>query len=166
MDTKMISVLILNWNKAELVCPLIDSLLFNYNTYVDIFVVDNGSTDNSVDILKGYGDSIFLIQNDKNLGGSGGFNSGLRYIIDSNRYDYVWILDNDVEITQGCLEHLIKTMDSDRNIGIVGSRIKDIHNRQYTVETGGMIGKHCFAAYPINRNCLKLQKSEKIIDAD
>jgi glycosyltransferase involved in cell wall biosynthesis len=71
-----ISVIIPNYNYAQYVGQAIDSVLNQTYSKIEIIVVNNGSTDNSLDILKGFGDQICLV-NQENLGQSGARNSGL-----------------------------------------------------------------------------------------
>ena len=73
---KKVSVIIPNYNYAQYVSQAINSVLNQTYSNIEIVVVNNGSTDNSLDILKGFGDRICLV-NQKNLGQSGARKSGL-----------------------------------------------------------------------------------------
>ena len=76
-----VGVVICNYNKAKDVIVCIRSVLESKNQDFHIYVVDNASSDDSVQrIRKEYGDNrkVTLICNNENLGGSGGFNTGLR----------------------------------------------------------------------------------------
>ena len=68
---------------------------------------DNASTDGSIEALENYHTRpIRLIKNKENLGGTGGFNSGLHEVLSGN-YNYVHLLDNDVIVDQDTLLILI-----------------------------------------------------------
>ena len=72
----------------------------------DILVVDNASTDDSVAKLQErYGEGITIIQNEENLGGSGGFGRGIRTALDVG-YKYFMLVDNDAFLDQYAVEHL------------------------------------------------------------
>ena len=102
-----VAIVIVNWNKQQEVLNLLSSLeRFNYNKN-DIILVDNASSDDSVSLVRSRHPDVRLLVNSANLGGSGGFNTGLRYVLDSQRYKYVWLLDNDVEVMEGALEALL-----------------------------------------------------------
>ena len=73
---KKVSVIIPNYNYAQYVDQAIDSVLNQTHSNIEIIVVNNGSTDNSLEILKGYGNRIYLVDQE-NLGQSGARKSGL-----------------------------------------------------------------------------------------
>ena len=76
---KKIGIVICNFNKVDKVLECIQCILENKFTDYDLYVVDNASTDDAPEAIKEkYGDKVRLIVNKENLGGSGGFNTGLR----------------------------------------------------------------------------------------
>lgn len=80
---KKIGIVICNYNKSEYVVNCIQSVLESKTDDFDIFVVDNASTDNSVEAVRNrYGDQVNVLVNSENLGGSGGFNTGIRTVLE------------------------------------------------------------------------------------
>lgn len=89
--------------------------------------------------------SLTIVRNADNLGGCGGFNTGFEYIAhafdgDAARGagidpDFVWLVDDDIDVAPDTLERLVATMRSDARIGLVGSRTKDYNSREDTIET-------------------------------
>lgn len=88
--------------------------------------------------------SLTLVRNSTNFGGCGGFNTGFSYVdavLDGpgrrpgDRPSYVWLVDDDIDLPDTTLAHLLATAERDENIGLVGSRTKDINNRESTIET-------------------------------
>ncbi len=84
--------------------------------------------------------SFTLVRNKHNLGGCGGFNTGLAFaerFLDTVRdpLSYVWLVDDDVDLPSDALERLVETGESDRTIGLVGSRTVDFDHRASTIET-------------------------------
>jgi len=73
---KKVSVIIPNYNYARFVGQAIDSVLNQTHSDIEIIVVNNGSTDNSLEVLKGFGNRIFLVDQE-NMGQSGARKSGL-----------------------------------------------------------------------------------------
>jgi len=69
-------VIIPNYNYARFVGQAIDSVLNQTHSDIEIIVVNNGSTDNSLEVLKGFGNRIFLVDQE-NMGQSGARKSGL-----------------------------------------------------------------------------------------
>jgi len=128
-----------NWNKKDYVLNLLDSILeMTYSNFL-IVVVDNASTDGSVPKIKEHDLPVHLIENIENLGGTGGFNTGIRYALNELHQDYVWLLDNDAEVTPNTLEELVKAMEGDASIGIAGSCIMSPEDRSLTVEAGAFV---------------------------
>lgn len=116
------AVLLLNWNGVELTIPCIDSLQNGTIKPTKIFVVDNASIDDSVSILKENYPFIDLIQNETNLGFTGGNNVGFEKIL-NNHYDYIWVLNNDTLVDEHCLCNLIETMETDKTIAATSGKI-------------------------------------------
>jgi len=75
-NDKKVSVIIPNYNYARFVGQAIESVINQTYSNIEIVVVNNGSTDNSLEILKKFGDRICLV-NQPNLGQSGARKSGL-----------------------------------------------------------------------------------------
>ncbi|MES2876035.1 MAG: glycosyltransferase family 2 protein [Patescibacteria group bacterium] len=98
------AVIIPNWNGADFLAESIDSLLAQTVTCT-VIVVDNGSKDQSIEILEAYGDKVTILRNEKNLGFSGGVNTGIRYAL-KNDYDAVALLNNDAVADRKWLEYL------------------------------------------------------------
>lgn len=90
IQSKKVSVIIPNYNYARYVGQAVDSVLKQSYKDYEVIVVNNGSTDNSIEILQTYGDKIRLIDQ-PNLGQSGARNSGLA----ESRGEYIAFLDAD-----------------------------------------------------------------------
>ena len=152
MSQPKTAIVILNWNKRDYLMQLIESLhSLTYENY-DVIVVDNASTDSSVKLLSENYPEITIIQNAKNLGGTGGFNTGIRYVIQNNSYKYVWLLDNDALVEKNTLLELVKVMEKDNKIGIAGSMIVDSDDRNLIVELGGFFRWDTIGVTPHCRN--------------
>ena len=120
---KKIGIVICNYNKKEYVLKCIESLQRQTFRDFEIFAVDNASTDGSAEaVAKAYGKAVHLLQLPENLGGTGGFNQGLRQAM-AGDFDGFLLLDNDVVLKEDCLEHLVSLMNSREEIGILGCKI-------------------------------------------
>jgi len=147
-----IAAVIVNWNKKAEILGLLHDLRKIKEPLFDIFVVDNASTDGSSDAIEADFPEVNLIKNKINLGGTGGFNTGIDHVCKLDSYDYIWLLDNDVEVVDNTLLELVKVIKSDDRIGLVGSHVFDIDNREVTVEMGGNIRWDIMGAIPFYRN--------------
>ena len=133
---KTTGIVICNYNKCDYVLGCIQSVLESKTDDYDLYVVDNASTDDSVEkIQELYGDRLNLIVNEENLGGSGGFNTGIRKVVSAG-YKYVWCLDNDVLVDEEALPYLVKFLDEHEETGMVGSKVYHMENPDYVQQFG------------------------------
>lgn len=118
-----VSIIILNWNGLEDTIECLESLKkITYPNY-EVIVVDNGSRGNDAQVLKEkFGDYIYLIQNDKNYGYTGGSNIGIRYALSNSFPDYFLILNNDVIVAPDFLTEMVKVAESKKQAGVVGPK--------------------------------------------
>ncbi len=116
-----VSVIILNYNGRELISRCLDSIkaktkCLNY----EILVIDNGSVDGSIDLLKRKYTWVKLIPLEKNLGFAKANNIGM----EKSNGQYIFLLNNDTEIiTENWLHCLLEIAESDSRIGIVGCKL-------------------------------------------
>lgn len=136
MSQPKVIFVILNWNQYKNTLECLDSLMkIDYDNF-DIVVVDNGSSDNSVSIIKERFPDVYIIENKKNLGASEGKNVGVRFSLRENP-DYIFFLDNDTTVDKDILKELIKVMDSDSRIGLVAPMIYYYDKRETIWMAGG-----------------------------
>jgi GT2 family glycosyltransferase len=124
MASPLVTLLILNWNGESVIEKCIGSLQQQSFGNFEILVIDNGSTDKSLDMLKQYKD-ILLIRNSRNVGYAAGNNIGFS----KARGKYVAALNNDIIAEPNWLEAAIPHLESDPSVGIVGSRQMNYFNR-------------------------------------
>ncbi|MDY7032726.1 MAG: glycosyltransferase, partial [Thermodesulfobacteriota bacterium] len=116
------SIIILTYNQIEFTKKCIDSLKRFTDASYELIFVDNGSTDGTVEYLRSMiHDSesktdCRLICNKQNLGFAKGCNQGM----DIATGEYILLLNNDVVLTEGWLEEMIRCAESDARIGVVG----------------------------------------------
>ncbi len=129
-STAKILIIIVTWNKKEYVIDLLNSLsAINFpRDQLDILVIDNASNDGTVEALEAQFDDIQIICNAENIGGTGGFNTGLAWAFEQpeSRYDYLWLLDNDVVVHQNALSELVAILDDNADIAIAGSTMMQL----------------------------------------
>lgn len=118
-----VAIVICNYNKKDYVLKCLDSVFRQTFRDFDVYVVDNASTDGSADTIRAqYGTQVTLIENTTNLGGSGGFNTGMRQAL-KRSYPYLFLLDNDVCLAETALEELHHNMEENTDIGFQGCKI-------------------------------------------
>ena len=131
-----IGIVICNYNKKDFVVDCIRSVKESKVHNFDIYVVDNASTDGSVEaIQEEFGDSVTVLENKENLGGSGGFNTGLRLVRDKG-YEYFVCLDNDVLVDENAILALYEYMEKNPDVGMAGSRVYHMQMPDYIQQCG------------------------------
>jgi len=120
---KSVGIFICNYNKREFVVNCVKSVFEQSFKEFDLFVVDNASTDDSVEKLREiYEDKITIIENAENLGGSGGFNTGIKFAC-KNNYKYIVLLDNDIILDKDALKNMYNFLENNMEFGIVGAKV-------------------------------------------
>lgn len=134
-----VAAIICNWNKVEEPLQCIQSLQgFN----LDIILIDNGSDPTlRIALKKQLPPHVHLIENKENLGGSGGFNTGIRFALEQQKYTSLWLLDNDVVVDKGALDPLIAALREDPQRAVVGSLILSFDHPDTVQELGAFIDR-------------------------
>jgi len=117
-----IFIILVNWNRAQDTIECIRSIESSDYPNFTTVVVDNGSLDDSLSILKRVNDKIILIESSQNLGFTGGNNLGINYALEHNA-DYVLLLNNDAFIAPDALKKMAAVAESDSKIGMVTPKI-------------------------------------------
>lgn len=116
-------IILLNYNGWKDTVECVKSLAVIKGTDTHIVVVDNCSTDDSVEKLKAeLPDEVTLLQADENNGFSAGNNIGIRYAL-KNQADYVLLLNNDTVTDQDFLTPLVEFASRTPDCGCISSRI-------------------------------------------
>jgi GT2 family glycosyltransferase len=116
-----VCVVVPNWNGAEELPGCLDSL-FKQTLAPKLIVVENGSTDNSLQLLTTSYPEVDIVALDENRGFAGGVNAGIKRAIEEG-YEYVALLNNDAVAHRNWLEVLVGLMGSSPKLGIVTSKI-------------------------------------------
>jgi GT2 family glycosyltransferase len=148
MPEKSLAVVILNWNGSEYLQKFLPPLIERTTLPgVEIVVADNGSTDNSVNLLKNDFPSVRLITLDKNYGFASGYNKALSRI-DS---DYFVLLNSDVEVARDWLQPMLQYMNEHSDTAACQPKIRSYSRRncfEHAGAAGGFIDRF---AYPFCR---------------
>ena len=143
-----VAVIILNWNGEKLLKEFLPSVIENTDvTIADIFVVDNGSSDASVEVLQSEFPQVKLIKFSENYGFAEGYNRAIKMI----NYPYAVLLNSDVATSPKWVNRLYEYMNSNPNIGACQPKIKSYTDKEYfeyAGAAGGFIDKN---GYPYCR---------------
>lgn len=136
-----ISVVIVSWNAKSYLLQCLESVLRQVPPdQLEVIVVDNASSDGSPDAVRDNYPSVNLICNSGNDGFAKGNNIG----ISRSTGDYLFLINSDVVVSEGCFEKLIQHMDEHPQVGMLGPKI---------FGADGKIQRNCMA-YPSLWNML------------
>jgi GT2 family glycosyltransferase len=138
----LVSVIIVTWNKETEVIRLLEQLKeINYpGRNYDVVVVDNNSSDNTAQAIKNHYPWVILIRNHQNLGGAGGFNTGMRWALQNRPQNrYLWLLDNDVQVDRNALGELVSVMERTPQAAMCGSKVMDVAKPFEIIEAGAFL---------------------------
>jgi GT2 family glycosyltransferase len=121
--SNIIIVLILSYNGKELLYDSITSYLENDYDNFSVVVIDNGSTDGTMEFVNRNWPSVKVLRTDINLKYSGGFNLGIEYAFKEMDADYVLITNNDVKVDKHAISALFETANSDPKIGFTTGKV-------------------------------------------
>lgn len=141
-----VAVVILNWNGKEILKTFLPSVI-KYSKEAELIIVDNGSTDNSIDFLKQEYPQIRIIDNKKNYGFAEGYNKALKEI----EADYYVLLNSDVEVTPSWISPIIELMESDTQIACCQPKLLSYLEKNKFEYAGGAGGFIDHLGYPFCR---------------
>ena len=109
MEKPSVTVIVLNWNGKDLTIECLESLKqVNYSNF-NILVVDNGSTDGSVELLKEKFPEVSILVLEKNLGYASGNNRGFDSL-KPDQPEFVIFLNNDTIVDKNFIDPLVKQL--------------------------------------------------------
>lgn len=122
---KTIGYIVLTWNSEKHIDACLNSI-FKINNYKSkVVVIENGSTDNTVSILKKYeskyGTYLDIFYSDFNMGTTKSRNIGLKKLL--GKVDYICVLDSDTIVNEEAITTLIDNLNNDKKIGIIGPKM-------------------------------------------
>jgi GT2 family glycosyltransferase len=165
LPVSRVAVILVNWNSGRDTVECLDSLLLLEYPDFRLVVCDNGSSDDSLQVIKDWASTheirfaeyprveaetggvaavdplLTLIRNEENLGFAGGNNVGLRHVLARGESDYCWLLNNDTVVEADALTHLVARMQQQPQVGICGSTILLYHDCSHIQALGG--GHYC-----------------------
>jgi len=118
MKKPLVSVIVLNWNNSKDLEVCLNSLKKQTYSDYEVIVVDNASTDNSIEIIKKF-PKFRLIQNKKNYGFAKGNNIG----IENAKGEYIITLNNDTKVDSKWIEELVNVAETHPEAGSLSSKM-------------------------------------------
>lgn len=117
-----VTVIVLNWNGKDDTIECLNSLkLIDYSS-LDILVVDNGSSDDSVEVIRSEFPDVAVIEAGENLGYAGGNNVGIKYALQQGA-EYILVLNNDTIVDPNLVDAFIEAANAYPEAGILNAKI-------------------------------------------
>jgi len=156
-----VAVVLLNYNGFHLLQKYLP-IVAQHHAQQDIYIVDNASTDESIQWVKQHFPHVHIIQNAVNYGFAKGYNEGLKHI----QAEYYVLMNNDVRTTQGWLDNIIEFMDKHSDVAVCMPKLLDDKNPEMFEYAGASGGFVDVLGYPLCRGrvFLALEKDEHQYD--
>lgn len=121
-----ISAVVITYHGIDFIRECLDSLKADLADYRhEIIVVDNHSTDGTVEFIEQHHPDVQIIKNQRNLGFARAVNQG----IETARHKLLWLLNQDIRIQQGCLAALLRCHERLDRPGVIGPRMVGFDGR-------------------------------------
>jgi len=115
-----LSFVVVSWNAKQYLVECLKSIENEATSFrYEIIVVDNGSSDGTVEILQANFTDVVLICNGENLGFAKANNIGIKKC----KGKYICLINSDVKLMQGCIFSMVQYLNTYPSIGILGPRI-------------------------------------------
>lgn len=135
MKEPPVSIVILNWNGLEHLRTCLPSVIGQNYKNIEVIVVDNGSTDGSVEYVEQNYGAVKLVCNSTNIGYAEGNNEGIK--ISSGKY--VTVLNNDTEVDKNWIRSLAEVAEERPDVGMFACKILSYYNRNQIDCVGHLI---------------------------
>jgi len=136
MKNKKAAIIIVNWNGLKFLNNCLAAVYNQTYQNFDVYLVDNGSKDDSVSfVLKNF-PQVKIVKLEKNTGFAKGNNIGIKEAFKDCKVNYIVCLNNDTVVDNRWLEELVKTAEKNKIIGVVSS--KAYFNDKITIQNAGL----------------------------
>lgn len=124
--------MIVNFNGKHLLAECFDSLKEQTLNGFEVILVDNASSDGSVEYVRAHYPEIRIVETGRNLGYGGGNNAGIAVA----RGQYIFLLNNDTKVDPRCLSALFHSAEQNGDAGMWACRIMNYYERSVIDNTG------------------------------
>jgi len=124
-DYPLVSIVVLNYNGKHHLKTCLDSLQRTKYPNIEIILVDNGSTDGSVEFVKEDYPTVKIVRLSRNIYTCGGYMAGVL----ASRGKYVAILNNDIEVDENWLTSLVEVLEKMPWVVAADAKYKNFYHR-------------------------------------
>lgn len=138
MSSRRVAGLVLNFNGREVTLETLASLEKSEYPYFDVLHIDNGSSDGSFEAVCERFPHLRQLRIGTNRGISWGLDHGIQVAVDEG-YDYLLLMNNDIEVAPSMVGELVAAAEADRSIGCVGPKAYYWSDKQRLWSAGGVL---------------------------
>ncbi len=131
-----VCVILLNWNGKKDTLECLESLAKVHYEPFQVIVVDNASSDGSVEAIRSKYPDLVILETLENLGFAGGNNVGIRWALEKN-FSWIFLLNNDTVVQGDVLEAFLKAA-KEKDARLLGAKIYSYHDRKKIDHLGGL----------------------------
>lgn len=142
-----LAIVILNWNGAKMLQQYLPSVLQYSREKATVYVADNASSDNSLEMLRTRFPEVRIITLEKNWGFAEGYNKALAQI----DAEYYLLLNSDIEVTHHWLTPMIEFLDAYADVAACQPKLLSIFDKDYFEYAGASGGFLDRFGYPFCR---------------
>lgn len=136
---KKVAVVVLNYNGEHLLADCLNSLQRQRYPGTDVWVIDNGSTDVSLRLIREQFPWVKVLAFGRNYGVSKGYNLGLAHILRKDDYSYFATLNNDTKLSEGWLQALVDAMEAHPDAWAIASKVVFLYEPDKIDSTGVLL---------------------------
>jgi len=141
---KMVTVIVPNWNGFKFIGPCLKSLYKSLYKNYEVVVVDNGSSDGSVEFIEENYPDAKLVKLKKNIGFAGACNRGIK----ESSGDYIFLVNNDVEVEPDYIKELAAFLEENQGYSMATGKMLKYYKRSYFDAAGDCLS---VSGAPTNR---------------
>lgn len=132
-----VSIQIVTWNSLKFLPDCLTSIFNQTNKNFSVLVIDNASTDSTIDFLRSHYPAIKILRNHKNLGFTTAHNQGIRLTIRRQPLKdnhYILILNPDIILKDDFLEKILPAIEKNKKIGAIGGKLFKIYTSDEEIQ--------------------------------
>ncbi len=136
MTQSNLAISILNWNGLALTIPCVESILRDSTSQPDIYILDNGSTNDETTALRQrLPDRVTIERGQRNLGFAGGHNYVIKQLLVAAPYSYIALVNQDTIVEPGCYKRLVAYLEANPRVAVAGPLV--LENTADTIQSCG-----------------------------
>jgi GT2 family glycosyltransferase len=135
---RKVAAIVVNWNAREDTRECLESLLRSSHRDLETVLIDNASSDGSLEYLQGLLPATVFVRNATNEGFARASNAGMKLALERGA-DYLFLFNNDAVVDERAVERLLAAMEESRQIGLAGPKIFYFSRKDTIWSAGGEV---------------------------